>query len=116
VVFLRQFITPIPHSEIGPVQRVAAYVSHRTLALILLVQPILGYLFVTAWGDPLEIYSIIEIPAITEFDKPTSERIIDTHAYLAYGLAALSALHIMAALKHHYISRNSILTRMLPGK
>ena len=37
-----------------------------------------------------------------------------THTYLAWSLIALLVLHIAAALRHHLILRDDILTRMLP--
>lgn len=36
------------------------------------------------------------------------------HKYIGYVLLALIALHILAALKHHYKDRDNILKRMLP--
>jgi len=113
---LWRFVTPTPKAlpTITRIQNAAAKTTHVTLSLILLIQPLLGYLFVTAWGDPLEIYAILKIPAITELNKDTSEKVIDIHAYLAYTLATLGAIHVIASLKHHYIHKNLILKRMLP--
>jgi cytochrome b561 len=37
------------------------------------------------------------------------------HLYLALGGAALIALHVAAALKHHFIERDGVLSRMVPG-
>lgn len=38
------------------------------------------------------------------------------HGALAYTLAALVALHALAALKHHWIDRDGLLLRMWPGR
>jgi len=38
----------------------------------------------------------------------------DLHGYLAYALFALAAVHISAALWHHFVRRDGILARMWP--
>jgi cytochrome b561 len=35
------------------------------------------------------------------------------HHLLAFGLAGLATLHILAALKHHFLNGDTILRRML---
>lgn len=35
------------------------------------------------------------------------------HWYLAYAGAALVALHVAAALRHHFLLRDGVLTRMI---
>ena len=38
------------------------------------------------------------------------------HHWLAYCLGGLVALHVAAALKHHWIDRDTLLQRMLPSR
>lgn len=40
----------------------------------------------------------------------------DLHEVLAFALVALVALHILAALNHHFIDRDNVLRSMLPGR
>ena len=41
----------------------------------------------------------------------------DVHVLLAdYGLLTLVGLHVLAALYHHFIRRDGVLQRMLPGR
>jgi cytochrome b561 len=37
------------------------------------------------------------------------------HATLNYTLAALVVVHVAAAIKHQFIDRDGVLSRMLPG-
>ena len=37
------------------------------------------------------------------------------HKILAYATIALAVVHSLAALKHHYIDKNAVLTRMWSG-
>jgi len=38
------------------------------------------------------------------------------HAYGAYALIALVLVHAAAALRHHFILKDDVLTRMLPAR
>ena len=40
----------------------------------------------------------------------------EVHETLNFTLLALVVLHAAAALKHHFIDRDTVLTRMLPHK
>jgi cytochrome b561 len=40
----------------------------------------------------------------------------EVHEWLANGLLAVAALHAAAALWHHFVRRDDVLTRMLPGR
>ena len=47
-------------------------------------------------------------------DKALAEAIKRWHERLAWALIALVALHVGAALKHHFIDRDGLLSRMRP--
>jgi len=115
LTLLWRLITPPPQTllTVGTWINRLRWLVHNLLKLMILIQPVLGYLFATSWGDPIEVYELFEIPALTEFSKRTSELIIDAHAYLAYSIAALITLHVLATLKHHFIDRDAVLKRML---
>jgi cytochrome b561 len=38
------------------------------------------------------------------------------HQLLAYALSALAGLHVAAAVYHHFVRRDDILLRMMPGR
>jgi len=48
-------------------------------------------------------------------DKALSEVIKPWHGYLAYAMAALVVLHVAGALKHQFVDRDNLLSRMLPA-
>ena len=38
------------------------------------------------------------------------------HELSAYALVGLAGLHLAAALKHHWVDRDGLLSRILPGR
>jgi cytochrome b561 len=51
-----------------------------------------------------------------EANKALAELIKPWHQISAFALAGLVVLHVAAALKHHWIDRDGLLQRMLPGR
>ena len=40
--------------------------------------------------------------------------LMDVHRAVVKGLYVLIALHVLGALKHHFVNRDNVLRRMLP--
>src|SRR5271165_1629954 len=65
---------------------------------------------------PTKFFNLFVIPNIAGPDGALFARATLAHALMAYAIAALVALHIAGALKHHWIVRDDVLTRMLPPR
>ena len=77
----------------------------RRDVLLLLAQPIVGWLMSTAFGFPVVYLGLIPIPAPVAEDKELAARLQGLHEALAIGLALLFALHLAGVLYHHLIRR-----------
>lgn len=94
-------------------EKVAAHVAHRLLNFLLLCITISGYLIVTAKGDALNVFNLINIPASVSGLANQADMAGDAHLLLAWGLILLVGVHALAALKHHFIDKDKTLSRML---
>lgn len=97
-------------------QRAAAGVSHVLLYLMTLAIPLSGWLMSSAKGFQTVWFGVLPIPDLLGRDEALAERLDAAHVWLNYTLAAVLSLHVAAALKHHYIDRDAVLLRMLPGQ
>ncbi len=95
-------------------ERLAARASHVLLYLAMIGLPVTGWIISSASGIPFRIFWWIPLPAIVAADKQTAELAAFAHYSLFVLLAALLAVHVGAALRHHYVKRNDVLARMLP--
>ena len=95
-------------------ERRAAHVGHFLLYAILIVMPLSGWIVNSAANIPFRIFWRIPLPPIVAPDKAVADLAARVHLILFLGLSALLSLHIAAALRHHLVRRNGILTRMLP--
>jgi cytochrome b561 len=94
----------------------AATIGHRLLYVLPLLLVISGYLVSTADGRPVDVFGWFEVPATVHGVDGQEDIAGDVHFALAMLLLAVIALHVAAALRHHFVVRDDTLRRMLrPG-
>jgi len=96
-------------------ERAAARASHLLLYALMIALPIAGWIVNSASNVPFRIFWLIPLPAVVAPDKSTADLVALVHGGLAALLALVLVAHIGAALRHHFVKRNTVLTRMLPG-
>lgn len=106
----------------------AARAAHWTFYVLMIGVPLSGWLMVSAqWdgGKPLNVptlwFGLFEVQHLfglnesaEAFRATFAHNAEETHEWLAKGTAVLLVLHIGAALKHHFIQRDSVLMSMNP--
>jgi cytochrome b561 len=112
---LWRWISPPPASlpSHGRMTRLAGRLGHGFLYLGLFVLMISGYLISTADGRGIPVFGLFEVPASLTSIPDQADMAGLVHEYLAWALVIFAGLHALAALKHHFIDRDSTLTRML---
>ena len=97
------------------IQRLAAHAAHWVLYGLMLGIPLSGWLMSSAKGVQTVYFGMIPLPDLLSKNKELGNLLQGVHAWLNYMLAAIVVIHIAAALKHHFINKDNVLTRMLPG-
>jgi hypothetical protein len=97
-------------------ERAAATVTHALLYCLLIAMPLDGWLINSAAGVPFSIFWMIPLPPLVAPDPALADACKLAHFWMFVLLAALVALHAAAALRHHFVKRNDVLTRMIFGK
>ncbi len=106
-------LTPDPINSIPNWQQIVAKCVHQLLDIGLIIIAITGYFMVTAKGDSLTVFDWFSLPALI-LDKDTYVDMAGLiHLWGAYILMGFAALHALAALKHHFINKDSTLLRMI---
>jgi cytochrome b561 len=95
---------------------VVAQVGHYLLYLLLLIMICTGPLNRWASGRPLNFFWLFKIPSPLSADKALHSLVISVHFWAAWTIIILAALHAVAALFHHYVLRDGVLMRMMPGR
>jgi len=106
---------PLPDSVL-PWQRAASHVVHGILYICLFAMPILGWLGTSLYGAKIKVFGLFVLPELVAKDRAASSLVLGIHGWLALAFATVIAIHIGAALMHHFVHKDDVLKRMLPGK
>lgn len=88
--------------------------SHALLYVLFFAAPVTGWLFSSAAGFQTVYLGVFPIPDILSKNKEVADVLRFAHRWINYTMATLIGLHAAAALKHHLLDRDDVLTRMLP--
>ncbi len=97
-------------------QRKAANGLHHLLYVMIFAVPVSGYFYTLASGFPVVYFGLFQLPVLIAKNPPLAETLKGVHYWLNMLMAALVAVHVLAALKHAFIDRDGTLRRMLPGR
>jgi cytochrome b561 len=95
-------------------QEIAARFVHLSFYALLCALPMTGWLMSSAAGIPVSFFGLFMLPDFVHRDDDLFHRFMDIHKWLGYALILLIFVHAGAALRHHFISKDDTLRRMLP--
>lgn len=96
-------------------ERTTARAAHWLLYALLLILPLSGWMMVSGAETrrPLDWFGLFPIPYLPV--GPAAGGLgHEAHEILGYVMVVLVMIHILAALRHHLVLRDSTLVRMLP--
>lgn len=93
-------------------QRIAAKTLHAVLYVLLLLQPLSGWVYSNAAGYQVVYLGLVPLPNLVAKDKATADVLMERHEFLGWCLLVVVSLHILAALKHHFVDGDATLKRM----
>jgi cytochrome b561 len=94
----------------------AARAAHVLLYALMLAIPVSGWIYSSATGVSVAYLGLVDLPNLVPKDRELARTLLIVHQALNYLLAAVVTLHVAAAVKHHFVDRDDILARMLPGR
>jgi cytochrome b561 len=93
-----------------------AHLGHGLLYGLMLAIPLSGWLMSSAKGFQTVWFGVLPIPDLIGKDQELGHLLGFLHKGLNLALVALIAGHIAAALKHHFIDKDDILSRIGLGR
>ncbi len=109
---------PALPAEMKPALRWIAHMTHILFYVLLLVMPLSGWWMSSAVPERhafgFGLFDIPFLPVPRGWSSAGPAFLI--HTTLAWLMIGLVVLHILAALKHHFIDRDAIIARMLPRR
>jgi cytochrome b561 len=111
-----RFFNPAPDLPelMHPHLKFMAHLGHFGLYFLCIAVPLSGWLMSSAKGVQTVWFGIWPIPDLLSKDKELGNQLRQLHETLNWVFIAFISIHILAALKHHFINKDLVLLRMLP--
>jgi cytochrome b561 len=106
--------TPLLPQQMPAWARGLAHGSHFALYFAIFAIPLTGWMMSSAKNYPVSWFNLVQLPDLVQPSESVYEFMHDAHEVLVTVMLAAAALHIVGALKHHFIDRDNVLKRMLP--
>lgn len=112
-IWWRRTHTPPPlPAEVSEISRRASHPVHMLIYALMLAVPLVG-IVAFVWHARVLDFGLFAINFGIQSNGAVFHPAEDIHLWLTYGLLALVGGHAVAALWHHFISRDTVLLRML---
>ena len=96
-------------------QQTVAHGTQHSLYLVFILMPISGLVMSWAANYPISIYGLFTLPNLVAPSEALKEAMQETHEIFAWTVLVLVSLHVAGALRHHFMLKDVVLRRMLPG-
>ena len=103
------------HGFMPKLERWAAHAGHFALYVIIFGFPISGYLMSIGGGHEVVMYNAWHVPALMDPNQQIANIAKFMHfTIFTKGVYVVVGIHILAALRHHFILKDNTLRRILP--
>jgi cytochrome b561 len=102
-----------PAAEGSAIERLAAKTVHGLLYAFLIIMPVSGFLATNAHGFPLQWFGLVQIWSPIGKSPDIAWTLSGIHAWSAWILLSLFAVHFAAVVFHHVIRRDTTLYKIL---
>lgn len=110
----------VPGHAMSPLEagwmRLASKGTHYLLYALLVTEAALGFAFRWGAGRPMSFFGLGIPPLIGEMGRPLRQLLREFHHWIGWTIIVLALVHALAALYHHYVLKDRLLARMLPGE
>lgn len=97
-------------------QHHASNISHGLLYFFLFAMPLSGWLMSSAKAYSVSWFNLFALPDFIAPSESLADVFHTAHHYLAEALFVVTVVHVVAALKHHFIDKDDVLTGMAGRK
>jgi len=106
--------TPALPATLRPYEVTLARITHVALYALLIVMPLTGWIMSSARNFAVSWFGVFQLPDLVSPDRALYDAMVKAHGALALALVIIVSLHVLAALRHHFVLKDDVLRRMLP--
>lgn len=95
---------------------IASKAVHYVLYALLASEAVLGFVLRWSGNEAMSFFGLLIPPPFAPFSKDAHHLVGQAHEWIGWTIVILAAGHAAAALFHHYVLKDAVLRRMLPGR
>lgn len=103
---------PALPASMSPAARLVAHAGHLLLYVLMVAIPLSGWLMSSAYGIPVVMFGLWQVPDLIAANPELAPQLGQLHGALNTLLLLAVLGHVAAALKHHFIDKDGLLSRM----
>ena len=96
-------------------QKVLSRIVQYSLYVLLIAMALCGWIMSVAAERTPSLFGLFNMPLPIEPNEALATWMDEAHKTIAWILIVIIGLHIAGAIKHHFIDKDNVLKRMLPG-
>ena len=96
-------------------QKIVSRIVQYSLYLFLITMAMCGWIMSVAAERVPSYFGLFSLTLPIEPNKALAKLMDQSHKTIAWVLIILITLHVAGAIKHHFIDKDNVLKRMLPG-
>jgi cytochrome b561 len=94
-------------------ESVLAKAVHHGIYVLIVLIPLTGWFYASATASPANYFGFFTVPDLIPANETAGKVLRAVHDIAGKLLLLLLALHVVGALKHHFLDRDDVLKRML---
>ena len=106
---------PAPPAAMPEWERRAAVAVHHLIYVVIVAQVLVGIVHSWSADFPVIVFGLFTLPNLTGPSEALKGSLGWAHFILGWGFFILLVGHVAAALRHHFIIKDDVLLRMIPG-
>ena len=103
---------PLP-DDLPAMMQLGAAANHAALYVLLIVQPVVGFLGTNAWGFPLRWFGLVVLPSPIGRHETLAPILSQLHWLGAIAMLVLLGMHVAAVVFHTFIRRDGMWGRLV---
>ena len=95
---------------------VASRAVHYLLYAMLAAEAVLGFVLRWSGNEAMSFFGLLIAPPFAPFSKQAHHLVGEIHEWTGWAIVIVAFGHALAALAHHYLLHDRVLSRMLPHR
>ena len=96
-------------------EKLLAHGVQYSLYVIMILMPLSGLVMSWSANYPVSIYGLFTLPNLVAPSETLKDAMVLAHFVIAWAIVGLLSLHVAGSLRHHFLTKDDVLRRMLPG-